>query len=125
MVAVNVYGTWTPAESVKRWVEWGGNTCDIQAPIETVIVVPKGSDYTFIGESAEGFDCDDDGVIDTRLATNTTIVEGRNANMFVASKVNAPDQKFRTRVKIYRNDEIVNECRGLSNHWLKCKGPKF
>ena len=24
VVAVNVYGTWTPAESVERWVEWGG-----------------------------------------------------------------------------------------------------
>lgn len=113
-------------ELMNVWVEWDGHTCDIQGPIETVIVVPRGADYKFLGESGEGFDCDHDGTIDTKLATNTLIVEGKHpTSTMVGSKVNAPDFRFRTGVKIYKNGVLENECRGISNLWLRCNGPDF
>ena len=53
-------------------VEWRrGYACDISGPIDVRIVLPAGSEYTFIGESADRFDCDGDGFYDTVVATNT------------------------------------------------------
>lgn len=108
-------------------VEWyKGNACDVEGPIQVLITVPIGSDVRFMGESAERFDCDNDGVLETTIATQTTIVEARTrGRVIVSSVVRAPGTRFPTRVEIYKDMKLTDVCRRSANKWIVCKGPKF
>ena len=114
-------------QDVNIFVEWeNGHACDIRGPVHVKVVMPRGSDYVFLGESEDAFDCDGDGESDVVVTTDTKVREGRGDNIIVYAKFRGErGTSFNTRVEIRVDGEIEALCEGHVNSKIRCIGPEL
>lgn len=108
-------------------LEWPEeHTCSIRGPMQVAFGVPASADLGEIEESSGEFDCDRDGVPDVQLTTQSSVVEYNKKHdaVLVAARVEAL-ARFPVRVLVYRDEEQVKTCRGVSNHVVKCPPVKL